>query len=161
MVQRAQARRRLLPALRVAQAVAQDVAQVRVAVEDLLDGRNREVDICRSLSQRNQMAREKNERMLEQHGAKLSVAEQAHADTRRAWTALEAERSHHCRQLEDNDSIVRELRDKLLRGKMEHEAEVASVQQQQQQLAAQVRAYHQDLRTAMKAVSTSNAVLVA
>jgi kinetochore protein Nuf2 len=115
----------------------------------------------RSLSQRNQMAREKNERMLEQHGAKLSVAEQAHADTRRAWTALEAERSHHCRQLEDNDSIVRELRDKLLRGKMEHEAEVASVQQQQQQLAAQVRAYHQDLRTAMKAVSTSNAVLVA
>ena len=64
----------------------------------------------RTLSQRNQMAREKNERMLEQHSSRLAVAEQAHADTRRAWTALEAERSKHTRELEDNDSLVRELR---------------------------------------------------
>ena len=42
---------------------------------------------------------------------------------------------------------------------MEHEAEVASVQQQQQLLAAQVRAYHQDLLNAMKQVTGSNAVL--
>ena len=45
-------------------------------------------------------------------------------------------------------------------GKLVHEAEVASVQQQQQLLAAQVRAYHQDLQAAMKLVSTQNAVLV-
>ena len=88
------------------------------------------------------------------------VRMQALSDAQQQWSAVEAERSQQCRQLEDNEAAVRELRDKLLRGRMVHEAEVASVQQQQL-LAAQVRAYHADLTTAMKSVSTANAVFVA
>ena len=40
---------------------------------------------------------------------------------------------------------------------MEHEADTTRVQQQQQQLAAQVRAYHQDLLDAMRQVSDAQA----
>ena len=98
--------------------------------------------------------------LAEQHASKAGVANQSLADTQRAWSALEAERSQFSRQLEDNESLVRELRDNLLRGRMEHDAEVASVRQQQQLLAAQVRAYHSDLASAMKSVSAANAVLV-
>ena len=38
---------------------------------------------------------------------------------------------------------------------MEHDADTVRVQQQQQQLAAQVRAYHQDLLDTMRQVSTA------
>ena len=69
-------------------------------------------------------------------------------------------RSQYSRQLEDNESAVRELRDNLLRGRMEHEAEVASVRQQQQLLAAQVRAYHTDLSSVMKTVASANQQLL-
>lgn len=114
----------------------------------------------RGHTQRVQLAKERNERLVEQHASKQAVAAQGLADTRAQAAAVEAERTHASRQLEDNESRVRELRDRLLRGRMEHEAEVASVQQQQQLLAAQVRAYHADLTSAMKTVSAANAVLV-
>ena len=55
---------------------------------------------------------------------------------------------------------MRETRDQLLKRRMEHEAEVARVQQQQQLLAAQVRAYHSDLTSAMKTVGTTNQQLI-
>ena len=94
--------------------------------------RNDQQHQIKGLSQRNQLAKERIERLNEQHATRLTSAEEALAETQVAWSALEAERSQYSRTLEDNDSIARELRDNLLRGRMEHEAEVASVRQQQQ-----------------------------
>ena len=79
-----------------------------------------------------QLAKERIGRLNEQHAGRLDTAGQALGETQRAWSALEAERSQYSRQLEDNDSAVRELKDNLFRGRMEHDAEVASVRQQQQ-----------------------------
>ena len=114
----------------------------------------------KGLEGRQKHAEERLERLKEQHAQKLEVATKAHADVKLEWTKLEQERGLQDRKLGDNEQALRELRDKILRRKMEHEAEVASVQQQQQLLAAQVRAYHQDLKTAMQAASSSNAVPV-
>ena len=122
--------------------------------------RNDQQHQIKGLMQRNALAKERIERLNEQHASRQAVAAQALADTQRAWSALEAERSQYSRQLEDNESAVRELRDNLLRGRMEHEAEVASVRQQQQLLAAQVRAYHTDLSGVMKTVSSANQQLL-
>lgn len=122
--------------------------------------RNDQQHQIKTLAQRSQLARERIERLQEQHASRAGVAAEAHADAQRQWETVEAERAGQHRTTEENESAVRELRDKLLRGQMEHEAEVASVQQQQQLLAAQVRAYHHDLATAMKAVSSASAVLV-
>jgi len=88
-------------------------------------------------------------------------------------------------QTEENDELVRELNDNLLKAKMQHEAEMGRIQQQQQRLvlqvrvppplrshdapraapraaahepsAWQVRAYHEDLFGAMRSVSASTA----
>jgi kinetochore protein Nuf2 len=109
----------------------------------------------KGLTQRIAHYKERLERMNEQHAARQEVANQAMADAQKRWAAVEAERSQSSRQLDENESVLRELRDKLLKGRIEHETEVASVQQQQQLLAMQVRAYHQDMHAAMKAVSSS------
>ena len=45
-----------------------------------------------------------------------------------------------------------QVRERLYRGKMEHEAHAQQMVQQQNQLAEQVRAYHQTLREAMRQV---------
>ena len=121
--------------------------------------RNDQQHAIKGMTQRVRLANERLESAASKHAESRGIAAQAHADTRRRWSVVEEERGQQGRHLEDNETIVRELRDKLLRGRMEHEAEVASVQQQQQLLAAQVRAYHQDLQAAMKTVTTSNAVL--
>lgn len=122
--------------------------------------RNDQQHQIKGLSQRNQLAKERIGRLNEQHAGRLDTAGQALGETQRAWSALEAERSQYSRQLEDNDSAVRELKDNLFRGRMEHDAEVASVRQQQQLLAAQVRAYHSDLSAVMKTVGGTNQQLV-
>lgn len=121
--------------------------------------KNDELFQLKGLDKRKQDKSEQIKRLAEQHSSKRNIASDAHADTRRRWSLLEHERSDQGRMLEANETQLRTLRDELLRGKMEHEAEVASVQQQQQLLAAQVRAYHQDLLNAMKQVTGSNAVL--
>ena len=99
-------------------------------------------------------------RLHEQHAARQQVANQAHADAKKRWAAVEAERGAKSKQLDENESVVRDLRDQLLKGRIEHETEAASVQQQQQLLAMQVRAYHQDLLSAMKAVSAAQQPLL-
>ena len=125
------------------------------------DGERGDVDHkIKTVAQRNALAKEKIGRLVEQHASKLQVASAALADTQAAARAVEQERSAHSHTMDENERARSELRDKLHRGKLVHEAEVASVQQQQQLLAAQVRAYHQDLQAAMKLVSTQNAVLV-
>ena len=113
------------------------------------------------MTQSVQLGKERIERLGEQHQSKHAVAMEALNDTKRTWEAVEAEKSVYGRQLEDNEQRVRELRDSLLKGRMEHEAEVASVRQQQQLLAAQVRAYHSDLNAAMKTVGQANQQLLA
>jgi kinetochore protein Nuf2 len=122
--------------------------------------RNDEQLQIRGLLQRKQLAQEKIDHASTQHASKRSVAADAHADTRRRWSLLEHDRSEQGRMLESNESQVRELKDRLFRGQMEHKTEVESVLQQQQMLAAQVRAYHQDLVSAMKQVTSSNSALV-
>lgn len=105
--------------------------------------------------------RERLKRAREQHRDKLQVAEQEQADAQRQWAAVEAERSASSRQLDENESVLRELKERLHRGRIEHEEEVANVRQQQHQLAIQVRAYHQDLLNTMKAVTASQTLLCA
>lgn len=56
---------------------------------------------------------------------------------------------------------LRELRDRHLYARMEHEAVAARLQQLQQQLALQVRAYHQTLLGAMSSATESTRALVA
>ena len=50
------------------------------------------------------------------------------------------------------------MRERLHRGKMDHETIVQQMVQQQNQLAGQVRAYHQDLLAAMRQVKHSQQV---
>jgi len=95
------------------------------------------------------------ERTREQHREKIAAHQQTHADAERRWSALVAERSVSSRQRDENESQLREFKEKLHRGRIEHEEEVADVRQQQHQLAIQVRAYHQDLLKVMKDVSAS------
>ena len=123
--------------------------------------RNDQQHQIKKVTQSVQLGKERIERLGEQHQSKHAVAMEALNDTKRTWEAVEAEKSVYGRQLEDNEQRVRELRDSLLKGRMEHEAEVASVRQQQQLLAAQVRAYHSDLNTAMKTVGQANQQLLA
>ena len=151
----------------------------------------------RTFNQRSAHLKERLERIAEQHAVKQQVADDAHADALHRWQAVQNLKSSNTRQLEENESTARELRDKLLRGRIEHETETASVQQQQHLLAmqvpahapawtrawahtactaradalavlsvrrgsrSQVRAYHQDLLSAMKAASASQQQLVA
>ena len=122
--------------------------------------RNEQQHQIKQLTQRTQLTKDKTKRMAEQHASRLSVAQQALADTKHTWSTIEAERSVEARQLGDNERQLQDLRDNLLRGRMEHEAEVASVRQQQQSLFTQVRAYHSDLAAAMKTVGAANQQLL-
>ena len=106
---------------------------------------------------------------------------------RRARAVPRATRAVPTWQTEENDELVRELNDNLLKAKMQHEAEMGRIQQQQQRLVlqvrappprrshgapragaapraaahelstSQVRAYHEDLFGAMRSVSASTA----
>ena len=71
--------------------------------------------------------------------------------------AQNAARDQQTKALEKAEAEIRELNDTLYRARMEHDADTVRVQQQQQQLAAQVRAYHQDLLDAMRQVSDAQA----
>lgn len=114
----------------------------------------------KGLRQRSARLAERLERLQEQHDGKQDHAQQAFNDAQRQWTALDAERGQQDRQQEENEAAIRELQDELHKARFEHEKEAARVQQQQQQLALQVRAYHKDLMAAMRAVSTSQAQLL-
>ena len=59
---------------------------------------------------------------------------------RRASAVPRATRAVSTWQTEENDELVRELNDNLLKAKMQHEAEMGRIQQQQQRLVLQVRA---------------------
>ena len=113
------------------------------------------------LTQRCEHVRERIKRIAEQHEKQLGLANSAHTDLLTEWNAVEQERSHESRRTVENEEKKRDLKDQLLRNRFEHESEVASVQQHQQELAIQVRAYHEDLMNAMKAVSSSQHNLVA
>ena len=78
-------------------------------------------------------------------------------DARQQLGGLHAARSQQTKMLEEHESEIRELNDTLYRARMEHDADTVRVQQQQQQLAAQVRAYHQDLLDTMRQVSAAQA----
>lgn len=123
--------------------------------------RNDQVHQIKGLSQRAGHFRERIERLVEAHGLKREAAEQALGEAQAGWAALNAERSQQARVVEDNDMALREIRDQLLKGQMDHEAEAARVQQQQQLLATQVRAYHADLNAEMRKVSAAQAAAAA
>lgn len=116
-----------------------------------------QVHKIRSETQRNQRMKEKIERLEEQHKSKQANAEAQLTDTKLQWAALDSERSQQSRQMEENESAVRELKDQILKAKMAHEAETARVVQQQAQLASQVRAYHENLMAAMAAAGAQTA----
>ena len=86
-----------------------------------------------------------------------SLANQRIGDAQQQLGGLDAARSQQTKQLEEHESEIRELNDTLYRARMEHDADTVRVQQQQQQLAAQVRAYHQDLLDTMRQVSAAQA----
>ena len=105
--------------------------------------------------------RQRKERLLEQlqqqRAKKLEEANQRIGDAQQQLGGLDAARSQQTKQLEEHESEIRELNDTLYRARMEHDADTVRVQQQQQQLAAQVRAYHQDLLDTMRQVSAAQA----
>ena len=102
---------------------------------------------------RKQRKEEQLKKLQEQRAAKREEANKGVAGLQRQLSDLDAERSQHAKQLEEHEAEMRELNDTLYRARMEHDADTVRVQQQQQQLAAQVRAYHQDLLDAMRQVS--------
>ena len=87
----------------------------------------------------------------------LELAPAVRGDAQQQLGGLDAARSQQTKQLEEHESEIRELNDTLYRARMEHDADTVRVQQQQQQLAAQVRAYHQDLLDTMRQVSAAQA----
>jgi len=105
--------------------------------------------------------RQRKERLLEQlqqqRAKKLEEANQRIGDAQQQLGDLDAARSQQSKQLEEHESEYRELNDTLYRARMEHDADSVRVQQQQQQLAAQVRAYHQDLLDTTRQVSAAQA----
>ena len=107
------------------------------------------------------LSRQRKERLLEQlqqqRAKKLEEADQRIEDARQQLGGLDAARSQQTKMLEEHESEIRELNDTLYRARMEHDADTVRVQQQQQQLAAQVRAYHQDLLDTMRQVSAAQA----
>ena len=106
------------------------------------------------------LSRQRKERLLEQlqqqRAKKLEEADQRIEDARQQLGGLDAARSQQTKMLEEHESEIRELNDTLYRARMEHDADTVRVQQQQQ-LAAQVRAYHQDLLDTMRQVSAAQA----
>jgi kinetochore protein Nuf2 len=88
---------------------------------------------------------------------KLEAADASIADAQAKLGGLNAARDQQTKALEKAEAEIRELNDTLYRARMEHDADTVRVQQQQQQLAAQVRAYHQDLLDAMRQVSDAQA----
>ena len=107
------------------------------------------------------MRRQRKERLLEQlqqqRAKKLEEANQRIGDAQQQLGGLDAARSQQTKQLEEHENEIRELNDTLYRARMEHDADTVRAQQQQQQLAAQVRAYHQDLLDTMRQVSAGQA----
>ena len=103
--------------------------------------------------------KERKEKALElaQHkrARQIEEADKKVADERRKLGELDAEQSQHAKALEEHEAEMRALNDTLYRSRMEFDADAVRVQQQQQQLTAQVRAYHQDLLEAMRQVSAS------
>lgn len=116
--------------------------------------------LLQALSQRYQHGRERMEKQRELHASKAEDAQQAYSSAKSQWDELHSERARHTQQTDENEAVLREVRDKLLFAKMEHEADANRMQQQQQQLALQVRAYHENVFTATKAVSAQTAALV-
>ena len=105
------------------------------------------------------MRKDRKEKALElaQHkrARQIEEADKKVADERRKLGELDAEQSQHAKALEEHEAEMRALNDTLYRSRMEFDADAVRVQQQQQQLTAQVRAYHQDLLEAMRQVSAS------
>lgn len=123
--------------------------------------RSEQVHQIKALSQRHQHGRERMEKQRELHSAKAEDAMVAYSNAKQQWDELHSERARHTQQKDENEAVLRELRDKLLFAKIEHEADANRMQQQQQQLALQVRAYHENVFAATRAVSAQTATLVA
>mmetsp|Transcript_42730 Transcript_42730/g.106345 ORF Transcript_42730/g.106345 Transcript_42730/m.106345 type:complete len:450 (+) Transcript_42730:39-1388(+) len=111
----------------------------------------------RSAAQREQRMKERIDRLKQEHLSKQKKAKESLAETTLQWKQLESERSVQSRQLEENDSVLRDLKDAILKAKMAHNDETTRIIQQQQHLANQVRAYHKNLMAAMKVVSGQTA----
>ncbi|EOD35971.1 hypothetical protein EMIHUDRAFT_362808 [Emiliania huxleyi CCMP1516] len=115
----------------------------------------------RAVTQRIGHCKERLERQKEQHAAKEEDARAALSLAERQWGELSEERERHERQQDDSELALRELRDKHLYARMEHEAVAARLQQLQQKLSLQVRAYHQTVLSAMGSASESTQGLAA
>ena len=107
----------------------------------------------RAFNTRIENARAELERARERHREKLTLLQQTHADAQQRWAHVEKENNVSSRQLDDNNASIRDVKERLHRERLEHEEEVHTVRQQQQQLAIQVKAYHADLLATMKSVS--------
>jgi hypothetical protein len=94
----------------------------------------------RAFTKRIESERARLERAREQQAKQLADQQSAHEDARRRWSALESERSHSALQLDESGAKLRDVRERLHRGKMDHETIVQQMVQQQNQLAGQVRA---------------------
>lgn len=106
---------------------------------------------------RRQVKEEALERLRAQRETRLTAADKKLAAEQGVLDGLHSERSHHAKQLEEHEVEIREVKDKLYKGTMDHNAETERVKQQQEQLAAQVHDYHKDLIKAMRQVSDQQA----
>ena len=106
-------------------------------------------------------AKERMGKLLELHKAKEDDAIAAYDDAEGQWHELNAERESAARMQDDNEMAVRDVRDKLTLARMEHEAVTNKMQQLQQRLVSQVRAYHQSMSSAMSAATAQAEMPVA
>jgi len=113
----------------------------------------------KAATQRTGYIKERMEKEADLHKSKHSDALGAHADAQQQWRALHDERNRHSQQQECNEQTVRELRDKLLYARMDHAQAATRMQQLQQQLASQVRSYHETLASAMATQPQAQAVV--
>lgn len=111
----------------------------------------------KGLAGRKEVKEEALERLRAQRETRLADADKKLAAEQAVLDGLHAERSQHAKQLEEHEVEIRDLKDKLYKGQMDHNAETERVKQQQEQLAAQVRDYHKDLIKAMRQVSDQQA----
>lgn len=106
---------------------------------------------------REQREQERVAKLQRDHQKKLKDADGRIEEYRQQLRSLGSARSQDAERTVENNREIRELKEKLASARMKHDEDTLRVKQLQQQLAAQVQAYHQELLKAMRQVSATQA----
>mmetsp|Transcript_21563 Transcript_21563/g.49543 ORF Transcript_21563/g.49543 Transcript_21563/m.49543 type:complete len:449 (-) Transcript_21563:184-1530(-) len=114
----------------------------------------------KSTCQRLQQTRERMERQQDQQARRMGEAQQAYGEAKAQLSELRSQCEAHSHEQDQNEVAIRELQYKLVVARSEDEQAAARILQLQQRLSLQVRAYHQNLFSAM-GVQSAHPQLVA